>query len=574
MKNLILLFLVFCSTEFVFFAQTNNKQGDVSFQNIHEENIYIHINNDFYITGDNILYAISCLNSKNGKPSNLSKVAYVELIGSDLKSHIFQKVNLKNGRGSGDFLLPSSLTSGSYKLIAYTKWMLNTNKKVFDKNIMVVNPFSNNSNIISLEDEETVIYKKEEQDAPKMNKLFKLFKNKKSFSKREKIVFNATSLSQDIPLGNYSISVRKIDSLSPLVTNKTSETFLFKNRKVDTISFKNGIPEFRGETIYGKVVNKNTGKGISGISVSLSIPGKNYLFKIATTDNYGSFFMNINSSYDEEEAILRVLDPIKDFSLEISQFSSPNMSYLEFDKFVIDKKIRKIIESKSIFNQIENAYYFFKQDSVIKTAEIKSFYGNDYSKYILTDYTKFKKLKETFIEIVDYVSFVGKKGEQKLRIRDLQPLYIDREPLVLLNGVPVVNHSKIANLDSKNIYQINILKKNYIYSNKIYKGIIDIKGNDNSILDYIKDDYFITINLLKPERKKKYFFPDYSKNSLERIPDLRNQLYWNPEFILDKNVKEFSFFTSDNVGDYEVLIEGFSYDGRPILIKDYFSVTN
>ena len=360
--------------------------------------------------------------------------------------------------------------------------------------------------------------------------------------------------------------------MSPLVNNKTTKTLNFKNRKVEVLSFKNGIPEFRGETSYGKLVNKKTVRGISKTSISLSIPGKNYLFKLSTTDNYGNFFININSAYNAEEAILRVLNTKEEFFLKIKKITKPELSYLVFEDFKLDKRIKKIIESKSVLNQIENAYYFFKQDSILEIAENKSFYGDDFSEYVLNDYTKFKKLKETFIEIIDYVSFVGKNDEQRLRIRDLEPLNTDREPLVLLNGVPVIDHSKIANLNSNKIYQINILKKNYLYSNKIYKGIIDIKGNDNSILDYIKDERFIKIELLKPEVKKRYFFPDYSKNTLKRIPDLRNQLYWNPEFVLDKNTKSFSFFTSDNVGNYEMIIEGFSDEGVPVLVKDCFSV--
>lgn len=568
MKKLILLLFTFFNLVFVSFSQTDKKEVSTSFQNIYEEDIYIHTNNDFFITGENILYSISCLNSKNSQPSSLSKIAYIALIGNDLKYHVFQKIKLKDGRGSGDFLVPASLESGSYKVIAYTKWMLNTGKKVFDKNVAIVNPFKNNANIISL-DKGNKIYKKNSSIA---HKSIGLFKDKNSFYKREKIVVNIKELTQNLPIGNYSILVKKLDSLTPIISNKNAKTIKIVSKKVDSLSFKNGIPEFRGEAIYGKLINKKTGIGISNTSISLSIPGKNYLFKLATTDNYGNFFININNAYNAEEAILRVLNAKEEFSLNVKNITKPELSYLVFEGFKIDKRIKKIIESKSIFNQIENAYYFFKQDSILKIAENKSFYGNNFSEYILNDYTKFKKLKETFIEIVDYVSFVGKDGEQRLRIRDLKPLNTDREPLVLLNGVPVIEHSKIANLNSKNIYKINVLKKNFVYSNEVYKGVIDILGYDNSVLDYIKDDNFKKLNLLKPENEKTYFFPDYSKNDLKRIPDLRSQLYWNPEFVLDKSIEKFSFFTSDNVGEYEFIIEGFSYDGEPVFRKDYLFV--
>jgi hypothetical protein len=66
---------------------------------------------------------------------------------------------------------------------------------------------------------------------------------------------------------------------------------------------------------------------------------------------------------------------------------------------------------------------------------------------------------------------------------------------------------------------------------------------------------------------------DGSKN-LERIPDFRSQLLWLPNLVLDTKYKEITFYTSDNVGDYEVSLEGFTNEGIPVSLKEVFSVKN
>ena len=54
---------------------------------------------------------------------------------------------------------------------------------------------------------------------------------------------------------------------------------LFTNTKYVT-----KVPEFRGELISGKIVDKISKKPISDVNISMTITGKEYLFKISETD--------------------------------------------------------------------------------------------------------------------------------------------------------------------------------------------------------------------------------------------------------------------------------------------------
>jgi len=81
--------------------------------------------------------------------------------------------------------------------------------------------------------------------------------------------------------------------------------------------------------------------------------------------------------------------------------------------------------------------------------------------------------------------------------------------------------------------------------------------------------YIIKNTISTPLAKKNYFKPDYSNNAFDRIPDYRYQLLWMPD-LQDNN--EISFYTSDKKGTFEIVIEGFTLEGKPISIKDYFEV--
>ena len=69
--------------------------------------------------------------------------------------------------------------------------------------------------------------------------------------------------------------------------------------------------------------------------------------------------------------------------------------------------------------------------------------------------------------------------------------------------------------------------------------------------------------------QKQYFFQRHKINN-QRVPDYRTQLYWNPNLNLTK--KQFSFYTSDVKGKFEIDIQGFTKNGKFISEKKTFDV--
>ena len=77
----------------------------------------------------------------------------------------------------------------------------------------------------------------------------------------------------------------------------------------------------------------------------------------------------------------------------------------------------------------------------------------------------------------------------------------------------------------------------------------------------------------RPNPAKIYYNPDYSAgNNLKRIPDYRYQLLWEPNLSLDQKEENLSFYTSDLKGDFEVVLEGFTDEGKPVYITKNITV--
>lgn len=93
-----------------------------------QEKIYIHKDNSCYFVGDTLWYKAYVVRSDNLSPTDMSRVAYVELLTPDGYLVERQILDIDSmGCGYGQFVLEDSLYSGYYELRAYTRWNLNFN---------------------------------------------------------------------------------------------------------------------------------------------------------------------------------------------------------------------------------------------------------------------------------------------------------------------------------------------------------------------------------------------------------------------------------------------------------------
>ena len=98
---------------------------DLFGKNIPQEEVFVHMDNTCYFAGDTLYFKAYVRRSDTGKLTNLSQLLYAELWNQEgymLSRHL---VKLKDGQGTGSFVLGDSLYGGFYELRAYTRWQLN-----------------------------------------------------------------------------------------------------------------------------------------------------------------------------------------------------------------------------------------------------------------------------------------------------------------------------------------------------------------------------------------------------------------------------------------------------------------
>ena len=93
---------------------------------IPQEKVYVHMDNTSYFLGDTIWFSAYTRQTDKKLPSSISGVLYAELLNEDGYLVERKLIEMKEGRGNGNFVVrPDLQYAGFYELRAYTRWQLN-----------------------------------------------------------------------------------------------------------------------------------------------------------------------------------------------------------------------------------------------------------------------------------------------------------------------------------------------------------------------------------------------------------------------------------------------------------------
>ena len=358
MKKISCIIIVLFFNNILIHSQIRISENFIStYKKIPQERILINFNSNLLISGEQFLYKVYCINSETNKLNSISKIAYIELIGSDKTVILKYKIRLSSGIGFGDFIIPTTIPSGNYKLIGYTQWMRNGgDTNFFQRDISIINPF-NNKQIHNIGSKPKLLsIRNKISNSLNNSEHLSLEFNNHNFTKREKVTFKINSLKKELSYGNYSISVRKIDEIDKPIqfsTNASQKTTLISEINSDRIF----PPEHMGELITGEVLLKKSKLQAQNIKVALSIPGKQFILKITNTNKYGIFYFDLDEEYKAQNAIIQVLgEERKKYEIKLHQKASFKYDHLIFDDFKISSKTKNWLIQKNIYNQIETKW--------------------------------------------------------------------------------------------------------------------------------------------------------------------------------------------------------------------------
>jgi len=546
-----------------------------------EERVFLHTNTTTFLSGETLYYKMYCLNPLDNTASRISQIGYVVLLDEAKKEIFNSKIALTDGSGQGDFFIPTTLKTGNYKLLSYTLWMLNRDPvAAFESDILIINPFQTEEKRLI---KSTTLPGSEKQVSDLSEKrnseiipetLAELSTNNKTYLQREKVVMKIKGLNQKPLLGNFSISVRKKEEYPFRIQ---TSTMLPTNSGPALVTNPNSIlPELRGELVTGSIISKNGNKNSARKTIALSIPGKSLAFKVTQTNDDGKFSFVLDKNPTADTSVLQLFEEDRDqFELKIDKPITYDFSKVTFPSpFVIPIELKKTIEERSIANQIENAYFRFKKDSLIANPTTPSFFHPLEKDYILDEYTRFPTMAETITEILTEMYYKKNKGKYSIYLRDnLSNAAAYGTPLVLVDGELIQEANELFDLDMNTIYKVSIVNQGYVYGPKIFSGVVNFVTKNNDFQSKSVGDFSIKTRLQRPLPIKKYNTPNYDiTTALARIPDYRYQLLWMPDVTLEQIENSLLFYTSDVIGTFEIIVKGFTKEGTAISLYETFEV--
>lgn len=562
------------------------------------ENIYLHTNRDFYISGETLYFKAYYIISDSSLRK--SRIFYVELLGLNKKTAIVKGVfEMAGNTAQGSVFLPDSLKSGHYQLIAYTNRMRNcVNTQLLRHELIIVNRFGHSSEeflqFAALENdtariaESTPIAGNRQLGRNELPELI-ISTNKNEFAKREliEVSLKINHVANRTETGNFSVSVQQVLELSSAAENHSLENGfqIDPNKVADEYSGKNedrlskNYPvqpartvfpaETEGHIVSGRVKDIQTGEPVAGALVYFSFIDTVAWLNYDITNDSGYFYFLFPVGVHINPAVVQVwnspndykncfIEPVPEFGFISSGtrvFSDTTAEYMnkrygdQVKAFGLNASFRPVSVS-SIALMTSDALlpnYSGLQTSVFPSGFIR-----------LNNFSEIAK------EILPGVRFRDDGQGYSLRImNELQNSYFDNDPLVLINGFPVKDYNYLAVLTSDDIEQIDIVQRYFVVGRQVFHGLLSVKLKKNNYLELVQGSHIYVVENRVNNQKFIFDFPEYDTLAAKqsRKPDFRNTLYWNPEVSLDKDLQRLSFFSSDMSGTYKIVIEGM-LDGK------------
>ena len=358
------------------------------------------------------------------------------------------------------------------------------------------------------------------------------------------------------------------------------------------------FPE-KGFTLEGKVVRwEDRSKPIKA-DVSLTFL-ENITFQTNTSSNEaGDFWFEGLSIEDTVNAVIQTVNRKKDRKGKSGKIMN---SFITLKKKTYPELKKRIPARKEKDRTIHRDYL----DDMLEIAQIKASFDGDVifldevavesmkdrsADPFYRDYMLYREpdtrlvidsIKTGYANIFDVIKgrLTGvelskdENGDYSALIRGATSISLDNRAIFLLDGQEI-SASVISTINPNDISHVDILKGTRAIIYGTPNGVIAFYrktgrsgialGNTMGILNikmygYHQPDEFYVPNHKNPTEKEKI------------RPDHRGTQYWAPSIPLKHNKANFSYYTSDDSGDFVAYIEGLTQEGRLIRAEVNFEI--
>ncbi|MFW5831467.1 MAG: hypothetical protein ACOCVA_04400 [Prolixibacteraceae bacterium] len=530
-------------------------------QNLPRESIASHLSERFLLAGENLWFSVMVSNQHDLPGKQISNRAFVELIDASGRSVARSKVLLEEGNGSGMFVLPDTLPTGIYHLIAYTSWLRNFGEGHFSiSGILVVRPGDEFKTSQGAADDKAESGKK----AASEEIVFQM--SKSLFQTREKVKVKLSL--QDTGSAIAAVAIRRKE---PLLNNYSATDFpQFTHPEV--IDY---LPDYKGILLSGYVRNKQNKEPLAKHEIYLSFPGENVEIKRTVSGDEGKFRFLLNPETGVKDLVFSLQS--ENAGIWLDEHFARNAG-LEFTgSLFLDKNQEDYFTEKFINRQLQEK--FDQSDTapapVNDTVENYIFYSNPYQVLKPENYIELDSLHEYFYELIPTVHIKRRNKAYQMYLTNPETNYsVGDHPALFIDGVYYPYPGELMKLDVKKIERIEVIPEVYYYRRMAFDGIVSVFTKNRQFMDVPMQPNMYRIFYQPADEFPEFNPKNYSENTTDpNIPDLRWLLHWQPRVEIEKdNPAVIQFYTGDLKGEFEISVTGIGHKGETIKSHQNFRV--
>ena len=516
------------------------------------ERVYISTDRDVYVAGDDMFVSAFCLNTAAGGYSDVSRVAYLELISPEGPVQT-GKVALQQGRGGGVISLQNTIPTGNYKIVAYTAQCFNEDGYDFEegaRTVSIINPFTTERSSAGVE-----ILEAEAYGALTPAELPSAGSLKAEMADGRLVLTNTSSE----PL---SVSVSIFDDDGIVSPNSMNPAVFRSGATCGTVYTDSRVLDYEGEVVRARVAGTDDPGAVAGKQAFLSIPGRvSDVYTSEIGPDGGAVFFTRNI-YGEEEALLEVATPGTGCHLVIdSPFREVKGS--GFEALPLSPSLERRILDRSVAMQVLKAA---GADSLYERLEIPEdpFLDDSFIEYKLDDYTRFPLMEELFIEFITEIKTIRSRGSRMITVFVSDSYRLASQSslpaLCLLDGVPVADHSKIFDYDPLLVEKVVVYPHFYTLGPWSYSGIVNFVTYKGNMPSFSFDDNVRVVNYQGESFPVASYLPAGGQNH----PDLRRTVLWHPLVSIGPGESRILHYRLPSYdGNFRLKVEGFDLKGAP-----------
>lgn len=321
------------------------------------------------------------------------------------------------------------------------------------------------------------------------------------------------------------------------------------------------LPEYKGHIVTAKVTNTLTNAPAANIMTYMGVPGKRVQVYTSQSDSTGHVLFSTKDFYGPGELVVQTNEMIDStYRIDIASPYSEQYSKTATPKFEFTNGMQNALQAHSLGVQVLNIY---STNNIKRTydpgADSTAFYGKPYKTYKLDDFTRFTTMEEDLREYVSEDNIVHSRGRFHIKVLNDRG-FLDSDPLVILDGVPIFDINKIFSVDPLKVNKLEVNRERYFYGPSADEGIFSFTTYKGDLGGVELNPKAVVIDYEGMQLRREFYSPAYETDAQvkSRIPDFRNVLYWTPTVNEQGKI---SFFTSDEAGKYVGVVQGLTNNG-------------